>query len=86
MRTEDPVRTFEDDEGARWDVVVGRESWGAFFAIFVPRERDGADAGGEVRQVMLDADDGNEAGRTLDRMDDDELRELLRESKPKKLG
>lgn len=75
------MRRFQDREGRDWEVVVGRESWGAFFAIFVPR---GHDAG--VRQSMLDAGSQEEAARELDGLGRDGLRELLGESSPKELG
>ncbi len=77
------MRRFEDDEGGSWEVVVGRESWGAFFAIFVPR---GGSDGRRIRQAMLDAGDGTEAGRTLEEMSEDALRDLLGEAEPKELG
>lgn len=77
------MRRFEDDEGRSWEVVVGRESWGAFFAIFVPRS-DVNDR--EVRQTRLEADRGTEAERRLDALDADGLRALLEESEPKQTG
>lgn len=77
------MRRIVDESGGTWDVVVGRESWGAFFAIFVPREDD--DGERRIREAVLDASDGAEAGRILDGLDDDRLRELLSESEPKEL-
>src|SRR5688500_15051418 len=45
------IREFEDCSGRVWDVVAGRESWGAIVAIFVPA--DGADS---PRQAPLHAE------------------------------
>lgn len=75
------MRRFEDAERRAWDVVVGRESWGAFFAIFVPSHE-----GAVVRQALLGAEDPVEASRELDALDEDGLRRLLDESKPKELA
>ena len=73
------MRRFQDAEGRRWEAVVGRESWGAFFAIFVPA------ASGEVRQSQLQAATWSEAERELDAMDDRGLYELLGRSTVKSL-
>lgn len=75
------MRSFEDQRGREWDVVVGRESWGAFFAIFVP-----AGHGAEVRQTMLEGESAGGAAREVDAMDREELLELFDRSKPKNLG
>lgn len=75
------MRAFQDERDRVWDVVVGRESWGAFFAIFVPRDHDGT-----VRQTMLDAGDQAGAAREIEEMDREGLLDLLRESKPKETG
>ena len=75
------LRSFEDDQGRDWDVVVGRESWGALFAIFVPRG-----SGGEVRQAPLEATSHEAAARELDQMGEEGLRELLGRSRLKPLG
>lgn len=75
------MRTFEDGSGARWDVVAGRESWGAIFAIFVPRE---ASSGG-IRQAPLKASGYDEAVRELRDVDVAALRALLDASEPKTL-
>lgn len=71
---------LDDAEGRSWDVVVGRESWGALFAIFVPRD------GGRVRQTILEAESTDQAHRELEAMDDAQLRELLDRSEVKDLG
>jgi hypothetical protein len=66
------MRRFQDPSGLDWDVVVGRESWGAFFAIFVPASGTAA-----VRQTQLDAGSWAEAERTLDALDPGGLQALL---------
>lgn len=73
------MRRFTDAEGAAWEAVVGRESWGAFFAIFVPA------ATGELRQTILPGETWGEAEGLLDRMDEEEIRALLAASEPKRL-
>lgn len=75
------MRRFRDGEGREWEVVVGRESWGAFFAIFVPRGHDAP-----VRQSLLDAGSQSEASRAVDERDEGALRELLEGSRPKETG
>ena len=65
------MRRFSDRAGRAWDVVVGRESWGALLALFVPT------GGGTVRQAMLTAAGYNEAHQELEAMGDAELQALL---------
>lgn len=72
------MRRFADDEGRPWEVVAGRESWGALFAIFIP-----VDSGPEMRQAPLAASSYEEATAAFDAMDDDALRALLSRSAPK---
>lgn len=81
------MRSFEDRDGRRWDVVVGRESWGAIFAIFVPVGSAYApDEGGPViRQLQLRAKAYDEANRELGGASEEELREMLERSDPKSL-
>lgn len=74
------MRGFTDAEGRSWEAVVGRESWGAFFAIFIPREE------GAVRQVLLSASSYEDATRELADLDAPALRDLFRRSEPKTLG
>lgn len=75
------MRRFRDRGEREWDVVVGRESWGAFFAIFVPRGHDAA-----VRQSPLRAESQETASREIEEMDRSGLCALLDEAEPKNLG
>ncbi|MBI4540668.1 MAG: hypothetical protein HY704_14300 [Gemmatimonadetes bacterium] len=71
-------RRFTDDGDRVWEVVVGRESWGTFYAIFVPSE------GGErVRQAPLRGSSHEAAWLELDQMGADELRGLFQRSEVK---
>jgi hypothetical protein len=74
------VRRFVDDSGREWEVVAGRESWGAIYAIFVPvtGEQD-------VRQTQLQASSYEEANLEIDGLDESDLREMLQRSDPKRL-
>ena len=74
------MRRFQDRNGVEWEVVAGRESWGAIVALFVPT-REGPD----VRQAPLPAAGYAEATMALDRMTPDALQELLDGSDPKTL-
>lgn len=74
------MRRFEDDSGQDWEVVAGRESWGALVAIFVPV--DGA-SGLEMRHSPLDAESWEQAAAGFERMDDAALRALFARSEPK---
>lgn len=71
------MRRIQDSEGSRWDVVVGRASWGLFHFLFVPVE------GGEARQVALPATSADEAETALARTEESELRRLLADSEPR---
>jgi len=42
---------FDDRAGLRWDIVLGRASWGTHVALFVPVGHDAP-----VRQAMIDGD------------------------------
>jgi hypothetical protein len=74
------MRRFRDPEGRAWEAVVGRESWGAFFAIFAP-----VAAGADIRQAQLQAETWAEAERELEALDDPALHELLERSTIKSL-
>ncbi|MBT8337576.1 MAG: hypothetical protein KJO11_13295 [Gemmatimonadetes bacterium] len=74
------MRRFTDAEGAAWDAVLGRESWGTLFAIFVPVQ-----SGPAVRQTPLSAQTVERGAGDFDDLDDDELRSLFDRSMPKPL-
>lgn len=63
-----------DRNGVEWDVVLGRESWGAHVALFVPR------GDGIVRQAMLHSSDYNAAQQELEQLDEEAIASLLRGS------
>jgi hypothetical protein len=74
------VKRFQDRDGVEWEVVAGRESWGAIVALFVPT-RDGP----ALRQAPLPAAGYGEATTLLDQMTPESLQELLDGSDPKTL-
>jgi hypothetical protein len=75
------MRRFTDSSGGTWEVVAGRESWGAFVALFVPTE-DGV----ELRQAPLLSSSFEHASAELDAMGETALGELLARSVPNVLG
>lgn len=75
------MRKFNDERGRTWEVVVGRESWGTFVALFIP---DASDA--EVRQASLGARGRREADEEVEALSEGELRTLLERAEPKHLG
>lgn len=74
------MRRIQDADGRVWDVVVGRESWGAYFALFVPGRASREEP---IRQAQLRALSADEAERKLEQLDDAELLELLGSARPK---
>jgi hypothetical protein len=70
------VRTFTDDAGSRWEVTLGKESWGTLVALFT---RAG---GGDASTSILAAETMFDASAELDALSDDALRERLRDSRP----
>jgi hypothetical protein len=68
------VREITDAAGSRWDVAVGRESWGTQVLLFASRD-------GETRSLVLAADTPMAAERELDALNDDELRARLAEAR-----
>jgi hypothetical protein len=74
------MRRFTDRDGTRWDVVLGRESWGSLLALFVPA------AEGAVRQAPLQASAYDAATQELNDLDEDALQALLDQSLPKDEG
>jgi hypothetical protein len=76
------MRYLQDQGGTTWDVVLGRESWGASVALFVPP----AASGMPVRQTQLAAVAHDQAARDLESMDEAALRALFDRSTPKPEG
>jgi hypothetical protein len=70
------MRDFEDGDGTRWDVTVGKESWGTLTLLFSRRR------GREVRTYTLAEETPMAAERLLGELTDAELRERLTEAVP----
>ena len=70
------MRAFVDERGQRWQVVLGKESWGTLVLLFSP------EAGGDTRTSILSSETMRDASAELDAMTDDDLRARLRESRP----
>jgi len=70
------MRSFVDDAGTAWQVTLGKESWGTLVLLFTPL------TGGEARTSILAAETMFDASAELDALDDDALRERLRDSRP----
>ena len=66
---------FVDPLGNTWDVVVGRESWGAVVALFVP-----VTSGQPMRQALLGALSPDEGLRELSALSPEELEQLFARS------
>lgn len=75
------MRRYTDPRGRSWDVVVGRESFGALYALFVPA----AETRAETRQTLLQADSQTAARESVEAMSQDELNDLFDRSEPKRL-
>lgn len=75
------MRRFSDPRGRSWDVVVGRESFGALYALFVPAGETRA----ETRQTLLQADSQAGAQKAVEDMTEEELTALFERSEPKRL-
>jgi hypothetical protein len=75
------VRRFTDPRGRSWDVVVGRESFGALYALFVPAGETRA----ETRQTLLQAESQAGAQKSVEEMTAEELTALFERSEPKRL-
>ena len=70
------MRAFDDGTGQRWQVVLGKESWGTLVLLFSPA------GAGESRTSVLEAETMLAANAELDAMTDDDLRARLRDSRP----
>jgi hypothetical protein len=75
------MRRFRDRDGTMYDVVLGRESWGALLALFVPVQ-----SGTPVRQAALSATAFDAATQELNDLDDAALQALLDRSTIKEEG
>ena len=69
------MRSFLDDTGRQWQVTLGKESWGTLVLLFTSDR-------GEARTSILSAETMFDASAELDALDDDALRERLRDSRP----
>jgi hypothetical protein len=70
------MREIMDAGGRRWDVVVGKESWGTLVVLFSPRSE------GPARKSTLRAETALDAERELADMSEEELRSRLATSEP----
>ena len=70
------MRGFTDNAGRRWQVVLGKESWGTLVLLFSPAD------GGDTRTSILAAETTMAANAELDALSDDDLRDRLRDSRP----
>ncbi len=75
------MRRYIDPRGREWDVVVGRESFGALYALFVPAGETRA----ETRQALLQQDSKPRAQAAVEAMSEDEMNELFERAEPKRL-
>ena len=75
------MRRYTDSRDREWDVVVGRESFGALYALFVPAGETRA----ETRQTLLQQDSKAKAQAAIEAMSEDEMNDLFDRSEPKRL-
>ncbi len=75
------MRRYTDPRGRDWDVVVGRESFGALYALFVPAGETRA----ETRQALLQQDSKAGAQAAVEAMSEEEMNDLFERSEPKRL-
>ena len=74
------MRRFSDEHGDVWDAVVGRESWGTLYALFIPA---GPARSRPVRQALLQSAGYEQAQQELDSMAEAALHELFRAAQPR---
>lgn len=70
------MRAFTDDAGRRWQITLGKESWGTLVLLFTPTN------GGDARTSVLAAETMFDANAELNALSDDDLRARLRDSRP----
>jgi hypothetical protein len=68
------MREFVDPLGSRWNVVVGRESYGTFVLLFDRRDAP------ETRRLVLAPETAADAERELEELTDEELQARLAQS------
>ena len=76
------MRRYTDPDGQPWDVVLGRESFGALLALFVPAAGNRA----RPRQTLLTADSRQGGAAELDELSPAELDALFERSEPKDIA
>jgi hypothetical protein len=74
------MRRFTDAAGRPWDVVVGRESWGTLYALFIPA---GVGRAESIRQALLRSESYEGAQLELDGCEEATLARLFEQSEPK---
>ena len=75
------MREFVDATGERWDVILGRESWGAFYLLFVPGGERRSDV--PVRRAIVEEESQVEASRMLMGATEEELQAFFQRSEPR---
>lgn len=75
------MRRYTDPRGRDWDIVVGRESFGALYALFVPSGETRA----ETRQALLQEESKPQAQAAVEAMSDSEVDDLFERAEPKRL-
>lgn len=76
------MRRYTDGQGREWDIVIGRESFGALLALFIPARGNAAGP----REIVLPAASQPAAEAELEAMTENELHELFLRTKPKETG
>jgi hypothetical protein len=74
------MRRFRAPGGLPWDAVVGRESWGTLYALFLPA---GVGRTEPVRQALLASAGYEQAQQELEQMDEAALQGLFAASRPR---
>lgn len=69
------MRSFTDEDGGQWEVVVGRESYGIVVALFSPKRGSAS-----PRQAVLDVSSPDEGSRVLREMSSEALVDLFKGS------
>ena len=70
------MRIFSDRQGRRWQVAVGKQSYGVRLLLFTPMRGRG------VHQALLDSRNSLDANAELAALSDAQLRDQLARSVP----